>query len=115
MRRSKSKYRNVKVTVDGIKFDSKIEAKRYGELKLLERAGKIEDLTLQTKFKLIGQYAPLLTEKGRHMAYIADFTYWDVETEKRVIEDVKGMKTPIYLIKKAIMQAMGYEILEIFK
>ncbi|MBN1114444.1 MAG: DUF1064 domain-containing protein, partial [Oligoflexia bacterium] len=52
----KNKYKNVKTTVDGITFDSKKEADRYSELKLLERAGKIKDLILQPKFEIIPAY-----------------------------------------------------------
>jgi len=65
-----NKYRNIKTTVDGIRFDSKREAERYSELKLLERAGIITDLKLQPKFELIPKH-----NGNRALTYIADFSY----------------------------------------
>ena len=91
------KYNNTKTVVDGIKFDSKREAERYKELKLLERAGKISDLILQPRFELL----PKHTINGRNVRkieYIADFQY--KENGKTVVEDAKGFKTKEYLIKK---------------
>lgn len=95
------KYNNTKTTVDGIKFDSKREATRYSELKLLERAGKITDLILQPRFELIPKYE-INGRKVRKMEYIADFQY--VENGKTVIEDAKGFKTKEYLIKKKLFE-----------
>lgn len=88
-----SKFNAKKIVIDGITFDSISEGKRYSELKLLEKAGKIKDLKLQPKFPL------LLDEKNRF--YIADFQYIEVDTGKEVVEDVKGVKTPVYKLKKA--------------
>ena len=51
--RSRAKYGNRKAVIDGITFDSKKEAQRYTELKLLEKAGKITGLQLQREFELI--------------------------------------------------------------
>ena len=99
-----SKYRAVKVVIDGIKFDSKKEGARYNQLKLLERAGKIKDLKLQPRFDLI-------INDCKCGFYKADFDY--VENGKRVIEDVKGMKTPVYNLKKKLIKAIyGIEIFE---
>ena len=111
------KYNNKKVMVDGIKFDSKKEAKRYQELKMLERAGIIENLQRQVKYVLIpAQYEPsdeVYTkgkEKGklkkgrlieRECAYYADFVY--CHNGKTIVEDTKGMKTPEYIIKRKLM------------
>lgn len=107
----KSKYGNTKTTVDGIKFDSKREASRYSQLKLLERAGKITDLILQPRFELIPKYE-INGRKVRKMEYIADFQY--VENGKTVIEDSKGFKTKEYLIKKKLFEfKYGIEIAEI--
>jgi len=92
----RSKYRNIKTVVDGIKFDSKKEAKRYQELKLLEKAGEITDLELQPRFNLI-------VNGKKICAYIADFRY--TSRDKTIIEDVKGMRTPIYKLKKKLMKA----------
>ena len=106
-----TKYNNTKTTVDGIKFDSKREASRYAELKLLERAGKIADLILQPRFELIPKYE-INGRKVRKMEYIADFQY--TENDKTIIEDSKGFKTKEYLIKKKLFEfKYGIEIAEI--
>lgn len=109
----KSKYGNDKVTVDGIEFDSKREAQRYGVLKLQERAGIITDLDLQKRIYLIGADGkPLRGESGRRLYYKADFVYLDDRNEL-VVEDSKGFKTPEYKLKKAILASMGYQIREV--
>ena len=92
-----SKYGNVKtVTTDGIKHDSIKEANRWCELKLLERAGVIQDLQRQVKYELIPKQ-----EGERAVYYIADFVY--TENGKKVVEDVKGMRTKEYKLKKKMM------------
>lgn len=98
-----SKYRSKKVVVDGITFDSKKESKRYCELKLLERCGKIKDLELQHKFEL----QPSFKKKGRTIraiTYVADFVYFDLETMRIVVEDAKGYKTDVYMLKKKMFE-----------
>ena len=67
-----SKYRNRKTIHDGITFDSKGEANRYCELKILERAGEISDLTLQPKFTLQESFKKN-GKTHRAITYIADF------------------------------------------
>lgn len=104
--KSKSKYRNKKVTIDGIKFDSRHEANRWCELKLMERSGLISDLRRQVKFVLIAK-----SDHGRAIHYIADFTYH--QDGKTVIEDAKGFKTAVYKLKKRMMAEMGLEIVEV--
>lgn len=98
-----AKYNNKKVTYDGIKFDSIREKNRYIELKLLERAGEIKDLKLQPIFELQPKY-----KKGKNIRssikYIADFQYFDIRENKTVIEDVKGVRTPVYNLKKKIFE-----------
>lgn len=98
---SYSKYKNKKVVVDGHKFDSIKESHRYCELKLLERAGKIKDLELQPKFELIPTIRTE-TETLPKISYIADFMYQDCESGKMIVEDVKGYKTNVYLLKKRL-------------
>lgn len=95
------KYNNTKTTVDGIRFDSKREATRYSQLKLLERAGLITDLVLQPRFELIPKYE-INGRKIRKTEYVADFQY--VENAEIIIEDVKGMKTEVYKIKKKLFE-----------
>lgn len=98
-----SKYKAIKTVVDGIEFDSRKEARRYQELKLLERAGVIKDIRLQPSFILQDKY-----EKNgktvRAIKYIADFCYWDCEKERYIVEDVKGMKTDVYRLKKKLFE-----------
>lgn len=118
-----NKYSNQKVTIDGETFDSKKEAKRYCELKLLERAGEIRHLRRQEKFLLIpSQYEEVVDAKGkpkqkcieRECVYIADFVYQDSRTGKLVVEDTKGVRTKEYIIKRKLMlKEYGIKISEI--
>lgn len=104
---NRSKYGAKKTTVDGIEFDSKAEARRYGELKLLERAGKIKNLERQVRYDL--------EVNGEKIGfYKADFRYWDQAASQQVVEDVKGMRTPVFVIKAKLMKALHrVEIVEI--
>lgn len=95
------KYGAKKVTVNGIKFDSKKEASRYKELMLLMRCGEIKDLELQPKFELI----PKFKHDGKNIRaghYIADFKYFDNRSSKWIVEDTKGYKTQLYNFKKKL-------------
>lgn len=92
-----SKYGNIKmVTTDGIRHDSIKEANRWCELNLLLRAGLIHDLRRQVKYELLPKQ-----EGERAVYYVADFVY--VENGETVVEDVKGMRTKEYLLKKKMM------------
>ena len=102
-----TKYNNKKTVIDGIVFDSKKEALRYQDLKVLERVGLIKELILQPKFVLQESFVKD-GKKIRAIHYIADFIY--IEGEKTVVEDVKGYrKVPVYLIKKKLFE-YKYEI-----
>ena len=107
-----SKYKNKKVVVDNILFDSKKEANYYIYLKMLEDAGKIIDLELQRKFVLQPTFK--LNEKTyRAITYVADFVYKDQEGQTHVV-DTKGYRTEVYKIKKKLfMKKYGIEIEEI--
>ncbi len=131
--RTARKYGNKKVTYDGIEFDSRKEARRYEELKLLERAGKIQGLELQKVFELIpaqyeatgerytkginkGLFKKRLVERA--VTYKADFYY--IENGKAVVEDIKGFVDPAsgsyarYTIKRKLMLYVhGIKITEI--
>lgn len=99
------KYKNIKTVADGIVFDSQKEARRYGELRLLERAKEISGLQLQPRF-------PIVINGVKVCTYVADFGYVD-HTGSPIVEDVKGMKTPIYNLKKKLMKAVhGIDIRE---
>ena len=93
----RNKYNAKKTRVDGILFDSKKEAARYSELKLLEEAGLIENLALQVNFELVPK-----TETERALNYRADFTYTEEGLE--IVEDVKGKKTDLYIAKRKMFK-----------
>ena len=96
-----SKYNNKKTVIDGIKFDSIGEGARYSELKLLLRAGIISKLELQPVFIL----QPKFKKNGktyRAIKYIADFKY--IAEGDTIIEDFKGCRTKIFLLKKKMFE-----------
>lgn len=103
------KYRNVKTVVDGITFASAKEARRYGELKLLEKSGRISGLELQPSFRLHVNNCLICT-------YKADFRYTTDTPHVRglvVVEDCKGFLTPVYRLKKKLMLAVhGISVVE---
>lgn len=106
------KYGAVATVVNGIKFDSKAESKRYRDLILLKRAGEITDIQLQPKYVLMAGFKHKATGKRvQPITYSADFlvTYADGHQE---IEDVKGVKTEVYRIKKKLFMNL-YPDLEI--
>lgn len=108
-----SKYGNVKTEVDGYLFASKLEARRYRELKLMEKAKQIEDLTVHPEFAIRVLDKPICT-------YIGDFAYWvgRASATCRIVEDCKckATKTPVYQLKKKLMRAIyNIEIKEITK
>lgn len=105
-----NKFGAKRTKVDGKTFDSGREAKRYGELRLLERSGAISNLKTQVPFTLMSGGRPILDDKGRAIKYRADFTY--IENGELVVEDSKGARTALYRLKAAIMLTMGYRIRE---
>lgn len=107
-----NKYKNKKVVVDNILFDSKKEANYYTKLKILKDAGKILDLELQKKFVLQPTFK-LNGKTYRAITYIADFVYKDQEGQTHVV-DTKGYRTQVYKIKKKLfMKKFGIEIEEV--
>lgn len=97
LKKTTSKYRNKRVEYGGYKFDSIAEKDRFIELRMLETKGYIKDLKLQVPFVLIPK-----SKYGRDVRYIADFTYY-IDKEL-VVEDVKGVLTKEYKLKKRLMQ-----------
>ena len=100
-----TKYRAIRTMVDGIYFDSKREANRYSELKMMEKAGIINSLKFQPEFKCMVNGKKVCT-------YKADFEYLMVDEEGPqgqigyyIVEDVKGFKTPVYRLKKKLVEA----------
>lgn len=111
------KYKNTKINVDGMTFDSKKEAKRYQELSLLQKAGEISGLQTQVRYVLIPSQREVSEEvytrgenKGknkpgklleRECTYVADFVYY--KDGKVIVEDTKGFRTKEYIIKRKLM------------
>lgn len=107
-----AKYRNEKVTIGGLKFDSKKEGARWGALCVLERAGKISDLRRQVRIPLLGRDGLIRSEKGRVLVYVADFVY-RLPDGSEVVEDAKGFRTKEYILKRAVLAAQGVNIKEV--
>ena len=96
-----NKYRNRKIEVDNIKFESNLEAERYRQLKLLQRAKQISNLRLQVPF-LLQESFKKNGKTHRKIEYIADFVY--EENGQTVVEDTKGMKTETFKIKQKLFE-----------
>ncbi len=104
-----NKYGARKTVIDGMVFDSKAEANRWCELKIMERCGAISNLERQRKYPLINK-----SRYGGEICYIADFVYR--ENGATVVEDVKSKATatPLYKLKKRLMAEIhGIEIREV--
>lgn len=112
--RPASKHRAIRTEVDGVKFDSRAEARRWRELQLLERAGQIVDLKRQVPF-------PLIVNGVQVAKFIADFTYRTSfgDPEHVIIEDVKSehtRKLPVYRLKAKMFAAQyGRKITEVIR
>ena len=100
-----TKYRNVPTTVDGLRFDSKAEAAHWGELQMEERAGRINGLRRQVDF-------PIVVNETLVCQYRADFVYF--RDGRRIVEDVKGMRTPLFALKAKLVRAvLGFDVVEV--
>jgi hypothetical protein len=109
---SRSKYGAVATTVDNVRFASKREAHRYAELKLLLKAGEIHDLEMQYRYPIRSVMRGGGTQEI--CVYVADFRYREGPTGILRVEDVKGVKTAVYKLKKRFVEAQyGIEIHEI--
>lgn len=97
----RNKYNAKKIKIDGHTFDSKREAERYCELKLFVKAGEIRNLELQPRFLLQDKFVDKQGNKHRKIEYVADFLYID-KLGRNIVEDVKGVLTDVYKIKKKI-------------
>ena len=116
MAKKKGRYGHIKKhKYDGHTFDSKKEMLRYMELKLAERAGVIGDLVVHPRIQIIiGGVIVKYPDSFRPLTYEADFRYYDHEKRSLIWEDVKmtGHRTNTYKIKRALVAAMGINILE---
>lgn len=100
----KNKYKNSKVSLNGVNFDSKKEAKRYQDLLLLQEKGLIANLERQKRFEICPKIPNIKNSRAKH--YICDFFYLNKETDKYVVEDVKGKYTaslPLFKLKWQLM------------
>ena len=108
-----SKYKAKKTTIDGLTFDSKAEANRYLYLRDSQKRGDIRNLRLQVKYVLIpaqyeeereGKKAGKIKRRllEREVSYRSDFEYDDMNGN-HIVEDVKGMKTKEYILKRKMM------------
>lgn len=101
------KYGAIPTEVGGHRFASKAEANYYLTLKLLERAGQVRDIELQPSYPIVVNGVKVCTYRG-------DFRYFDKALGKVVTADVKGMKTPMYRLKKKLVAAVhGIDIVEV--
>ncbi len=113
-----NKYGAKRTTVDGVTFASKAEARRHGELKLLEKAGDITGLQLQPEFPFVINGRPVKLRSagfpnGRALKYVADFQYW--RDGAMVVEDVKGLDTPVSRLKRALVESIYGICVEVVK
>ncbi len=113
------KYQNKPVvTIDGERFDSKAEARRCGELLLLQRAGAIRVLRRHVRFLLIPSRRDSAGKVVREVSYVADFVYEEpvpgaANVWRLIVEDVKGVRTEAYRLKRKLMlQVHGIDIRE---
>lgn len=107
--RKPSKFKNVSTERDGEKFDSNLEANRFDDLKLMEHAGAIRDLRAHVSF-------PLMVGDALIGAYEADAVYIDAASGRKVVEDSKGVRTPLFRWKARHFKAQyGFAITEVRK
>jgi hypothetical protein len=98
--RGRNKYGNVPVEADGYTFDSRAEARRYEQLKLLVYAGEISQLEIHPKYEIV----PAFRRDGKLYParfYEADFAYMDAE-RRAYTEDVKGVVTDVFSLKRQL-------------
>ena len=97
------KYRSRKTVCNQLHTHaSQKEARRCDELTILEKTGIIKQLKQQPKFVLQEKFK-LNGKTYRPITYMADFSYYDVEANKFIVEDVKGFKTKVYNLKKKML------------
>lgn len=104
-----------RAVLDGEKFDSRREMRRWAILSMMLKAKppEISDLRRQVKIALQGRDGPILTPTGRQMHYVADFVYRDMKTGREVVEDAKGHRTDTFVMKKAVLAAQGVRVVEV--
>lgn len=110
------KYGARVIVVEGVRFDSQAEAARYAELQLLAGAGQIADLRLQPRYVLQEAFRDRAGRRVAAVHYVADFAYVETVTNVTVVEDVKGARTAVYLLKAKLFRfkypQIEYRVLE---
>lgn len=94
-----NKYGARATVVNGLRFDSLRERARWNDLKIMERDKQISGLTFKPEYILI-------VNNVKVCKMIPDFQY--IRKGKKVIEDAKGFRTPVYRLKKKLFEALGY-------
>jgi hypothetical protein len=111
------KYGARAVVVDGHRFDSHAEAARYSDLLLLQSGDQIADLRLQPRYVLQDAFRDQAGKRYAAISYVADFAYTEVATQHQVVEDVKGLRTAVYLLKAKLFRCkypqLEYRVLEV--
>ena len=104
-----NKFNAKRTTVDDITFHSKGEARRYAELRLMERAGLIQNIELQPKFMLLEAFTDEDGVRHRAITYTADFRY--LENGASIVEDFKGRETEVFKLKRKMFASRypGYK------
>lgn len=111
--KSKNKFGNKKVVVNGMTFDSEGEYSHYCHLRLLERAGQIRNLKHHVSFELIPSQV-ICGKRERGTSYEADFVYEQAPDWKTVIVDFKGYRTDEYILKRKMMKfLLGLDVVEV--
>lgn len=109
-----SKYRNKPCQVGAEKYRSQRERDRHQALLMMQRTGRIADLKREVPYEL-APGVKIIGEKRKRPAvrYVADFLYRDMRTGSLVIEDAKGVQTPLYRLKKHLMKTVhGIDVVE---
>lgn len=99
-----TKYRNIKAEFNGEVYDSRKEMRRAAALEMLVRCGRIKGLERQKRFILQDGYITRDGRSIRPISYIADFVYYDNDRRGWVVEDVKGVRTDVYKIKRKMFE-----------
>jgi hypothetical protein len=117
LRAKRHKYGARAIVEGGYRFDSQAEAERYAELQLLLRGGEIADLVLQPSYVLQEAFRD---REGRRVAairYVADFAYTELSSDRQVVEDVKGVQTPVFKLKAKLFRfrypQFDYRVLDV--
>lgn len=101
-----SKFNNKKISItingESVIFDSRLELSRWYILESEQRLGNIGDISIHKKFLLQEGFQEKDGAKHRPIFYEADFSYHDLKSNRMIVEDVKGFRTAVYMLKKKL-------------